>query len=332
MRRRDASSPDSPPDARGRAPAAFLGTTLEERPIWSGLYESVHDLLVPSGLPPLQLTSTPVPVPDRMSVKTNRWAVGTSTIVNGGALALVLLMGMRAALHPLPKPGATNHVDLSDLTIFAPSTGHSGGGGGGGSNDPIDPIVGRLPRFEKTPLVPPQVPPLEQPKLAIDPAIAAPPDIQLPDNASMPNIGVHVSANVSLLSNGPGNGAGIGTRSGDGDGPGRGNGAGPGFDRGIGGGIYQPGIGGVSSPIPVVSPEAEFSDEARRAKYQGVCMISIIVDTRGYPQNPRVVRSLGMGLDEKALDAVRRYRFKPAVRDGRPVPVRITVEVDFRLY
>ena len=61
-------------------------------------------------------------------------------------------------------------------------------------------------------------------------------------------------------------------------------------------------------------------------------MISIIVDSRGYPQSPRVVRSLGMGLDEKALDAVRRYRFKPAMKDGKPVPVMITVEVNFRLY
>jgi TonB family protein len=100
----------------------------------------------------------------------------------------------------------------------------------------------------------------------------------------------------------------------------------------VGGGPYTPGAGGVSFPVPLVSPEAEFSDEARRAKYQGVCAISIVVDTRGYPQNPRVVRSLGMGLDEKALEAVSRYRFKPALKNGKPVPAIITVEVNFRLY
>ena len=61
-------------------------------------------------------------------------------------------------------------------------------------------------------------------------------------------------------------------------------------------------------------------------------MISIIVDAHGYPQSPRVVRSLGMGLDDKALEAVRRYRFKPATKDGRPVAAMITVEVDFLLY
>jgi TonB family protein len=88
----------------------------------------------------------------------------------------------------------------------------------------------------------------------------------------------------------------------------------------------------VTNPVPLVSPEAEFSDEARRSKYQGVCMISIIVDARGYPQNPRVTRSLGMGLDEKALEAVQRYRFKPAMKDGKPVASMISVEVNFRLY
>jgi len=94
----------------------------------------------------------------------------------------------------------------------------------------------------------------------------------------------------------------------------------------------MPGVGGVSIPIPILSPEAEFSEEARRLKYQGVCAISIVVDTRGYPQNLRVVRALGMGLDEKALEAVRKYRFKPALKNGKPVPAIMTIEVNFRLY
>jgi TonB family protein len=173
---------------------------------------------------------------------------------------------------------------------------------------------------------------VEDPRLAIDPAIAVPLEISLPDNPSLPNIGVHNSPNVRLASNGPGMRAGIGTGSDGGVGPGTGAGDGPGFDHGAGGRIYVAGTGGVTNPIPLVSPEAEFSDEARRNKYQGICMISVIVDSRGYPRNPRVVRSLGMGLDEKALDAVQKYRFKPATKDGKPVAVMIGVEVDFRLY
>jgi TonB family protein len=96
--------------------------------------------------------------------------------------------------------------------------------------------------------------------------------------------------------------------------------------------LYRVGAG-VSAPVPLNSVEAEFTDEARRAKYQGVCIVSMIVDAQGNPQNPRVVRGLGMGLNERALEAVRRYRFKPAMLNGRtPVPVMISVEVNFRLY
>jgi TonB family protein len=78
--------------------------------------------------------------------------------------------------------------------------------------------------------------------------------------------------------------------------------------------------------------EAEFSDEARRAKYQGVVLVTFIIDKDGHPQNPRVVRSLGMGLDEKAIEAIKQYRFKPAMEFGKPVPVQYSVEVDFHLY
>jgi TonB family protein len=96
--------------------------------------------------------------------------------------------------------------------------------------------------------------------------------------------------------------------------------------------VYQIG-NGVSAPVPLNTVEAEFTDEARRTKNQGICLIELIVDAQGNPQNPRVIRRLGMGLDEKALDAVKKYRFKPAMKDGKiPVPVKITVEVNFRLY
>jgi TonB family protein len=168
------------------------------------------------------------------------------------------------------------------------------------------------------------VPVIQQPKLAVDPSI----NIALPDDSSMPNIGVHNSPNVSLASNGPGLHAGIGTGPGGGVGPGSGPGYGPGTDGGV---VYPPGHG-VVPPVPIYAPEAEFSDEARRSKYQGVCLISIIVDTHGNPQNPRVVQRLGMGLDEKAIEAIRRYKFKPGTKDGKPVPVLITIEVDFRMF
>jgi len=184
----------------------------------------------------------------------------------------------------------------------------------------------------KDPIVPPMVQTFDKPKIAMPAAIDVQKDIKLPDNPSLPNIGMYNSVSVSLASNGPGTNAGIGTGSNGGVGPGRGNGTGPGFDRGVGDSVYRPGIGGVSNPILVVSSDAEFSDEARRNKYQGVCLIAVIVDAHGYPSNLRVIRPLGMGLDEKALQSVQKYRFKPAMKNGRPVAAMINVEVDFRLY
>ncbi len=96
--------------------------------------------------------------------------------------------------------------------------------------------------------------------------------------------------------------------------------------------IYK--IGGhISAPVLIHRVTADYSDEARRAKYQGVCLVRLIVDKNGEPQNVHVVRALGMGLDEKAIEAVKQYRFKPAMNDGKtPVPAMITIEVDFRLY
>jgi len=119
------------------------------------------------------------------------------------------------------------------------------------------------------------------------------------------------------------------TTSSHGTGPG--TSGGHGWNVGPGEDLYRIG-GSVSAPIPLNSVIPEFSDDARAARYQGVCLVSVVVDTQGNPQNPRVTRSLGMGLDEKAVEAVRKYKFKPAMKDGKtPVTVRITIEVNFRL-
>jgi len=315
----------------GELNVAF-GIALEEKPIWVGLYESIRDVFFPPHLPPLVLTSTPIPVPDRMAVKPNPWAIGISTGINLGILGLLLFLGVRTIINAVNAPKVTaTDIDVSEFN--APKAANlAGGGGGGGDHSIVDPIKGKLPKIEKDPITPPMVPVVDHPKLAIDPAINVQQEIKLPDNPMLPNIGVKNSANVTLAANGEGSGSGMGTGSGGGLGSGNGNGYGPGTGGNAGGGLYRVG-GGVSAPVPLNSVEAEFSDEARRAKYQGVCLISLIVDAQGNPQNPRVVRALGMGLDEKALEAVRKYKFKPAMKDGRtPVPVMITVEVNFRLY
>ena len=312
----------------------FLGKAFEEKPIWLGLYESIRDVFFPPHLPPLELTSKPIPVPDRMAVKANPLAIGISSAVNILILLVLLFFVGKKIIETVAqqKLNATN-VDVSVWQPKAPKAGDSnGGGGGGGEHSIVDPIKGHLPKIEKNPIAPPQVETVDKPKLAVDPSINVQANITLPDNPTLPNLGVTKSPNVTVLSGGQGSGSGIGTGSGGGLGSGNGNGYGPGTGGGAGGGLYHVG-GGVSAPVPRNSVEAEFSDEARRAKYQGVCLISLIVDAQGNPQNPRVVRALGMGLDEKALEAVKKYKFKPAMKEGRtPVPVMITVEVNFRLY
>jgi TonB family protein len=304
----------------------FPGSVFDEKPLWAALFENMRDALFPSRLPPLELTSKPIPVPDRMAVRTNPWAIGTATVINGGVMALAILLGMRAAINRFTPSPTRAHVDIGDLHIFPPPAARpSDGASGGGTNDLIDPIEGRNPKFANAPIAPPMVPLIQQPKLPAESAI----DIRLPDNSSMPNIGVENSTNVTLASNGPGTHGGQGWGTNGGVGPGNGN---SGWGPGDGNSIYAPGQRGVIAPTLLIAPEAEFSDEARRNKYQGTCMLSVIVDAHGNPQNVHVIRALGMGLDQKALEAVRRYRFKPGTKDGKPVPVLISVAVDFRLF
>lgn len=309
---------------------AFLGKAFEQKPLWVDLWESIRDVFFPVKLPPLQLTSQPIPVPDRMAVKTNPWAVGISTTINAIILCLVLFFLGKKVIETVKPQLLDVSIDVGDYN--APKNPvKAGGGGGGGDRSPIVANKGKLPEKVPDPITPPTPVTIEHPKLPEPAAINVQRDIQLPDN-NMPMIGLHNSPNVTMASAGGGSGAGMGSGSGGGLGSGNGNGYGPGSGGNAGDGVYQVG-GRISQPVLIVQPEAEFSDEARRAKYQGVCVISLIVDAQGNPQNIHVIRTLGMGLDEKAMEAVRKYKFKPAMKDGKtPVPVNITVEVDFHLY
>jgi len=316
--------------ASGHELDAFLGKAFEEKPLWADLWASVRDVFFPVKLPPLQLTSTPIPVPDRMAVKPNPWAIGISTTINLTILLIVLFFVGKKVIETVKQQSLNINIDVSDYKAPKSDT-RAGGGGGGGDRSPIEANKGKLPEKVPDPVTPPTPVTLEHPKLPEPAAINVQKDIQLPDN-NMPMIGLHTSSNVQLASAGQGNGAGMGTGSGGGLGSGYGNGYGPGSGGNAGGGVYQVG-GRISAPVPIFQPEAEFSDEARRAKYQGVCIIALIVDAQGNPQNVHVIRTLGMGLDEKAMEAVRKYKFKPAMKDGKtPVPTMITVEVDFHLY
>jgi TonB family protein len=97
------------------------------------------------------------------------------------------------------------------------------------------------------------------------------------------------------------------------------------------GNVFKVG-GGVTAPRPIYQPPPEYSKEARKKKYQGTCILSLVVDADGRPRDIRVTRVLGLGLEEQAIKAVKQWKFEPALKDAHPVAVQINVEVSFRLY
>ena len=224
----------------------------------------------------------------------------------------------------------TSVAEISDYVLPVSPT-KAGGGGGGGDRDKMDAPQGKLPRQANEQFTPPAIVIRNvSPKLAIEPTVVAPP-INMAVN--MPNLGDPFSKiPLGPPTNGTGSGAGLGSGAGGGVGPGRGPGVGPaGSGGGIGGGAYRVG-GGVSAPRILYSPDPDYSEEARKAKYQGTVTLWMVVGADGRSRDVRVARSLGMGLDEKAIAAVKQWKFEPAMKDGRPVAVQINVEVNFRLY
>jgi TonB family protein len=202
-----------------------------------------------------------------------------------------------------------------------------GGGGGGGAHQVIEPTKGQAPKIAKVELLPPQIHRVEQPKLSVAPTM----QVKIPDNSNLPNFGVSQSPQIMLASQGSGSGSGFGHGMGGGIGMGHGVGSGPGSGGGYGGGLMSVG-GGVSAPQVIHSVEPEFTENARTANFQGTVGIQLIVDSQGNPQNVQVVRHLGMGLDEKAIAAVKQYKFHPAMYQGHPVAVQMVIDVDFHLH
>jgi protein TonB len=205
----------------------------------------------------------------------------------------------------------------------------SRGGGGGGDRDKVAAAQGALPKFSNEQITPPVVVVRnDDPKLTVEPTVVVAPDIRLPQVGPL---GDPLSGISGPTSNGVGAGGGIGSGTGGGIGSGTGRGVGPGHSGGVGGGAYRVG-GGVSAPRAIFSPDPQYSDEARKAKHQGIVVLWCVIGPDGRPHEMRVARSLGMGLDDKALEAVRTWRFEPALKDGRPVAVQVNIEVNFRLY
>lgn len=275
-------------------------------------------------------TSRPIFADYPLTFKRDRKSSAVSFVIHTFVIALVLTLTMKARTFITPKPiSIVTPVDfnLSTPPMILPVAKLAGGGGGGGANDLVEADRGRLPTIAKLEFAPPQIRRFESPKLAVEPTT----QVKIPYDNNLPDLGVAKSPQIALASQGRGTGSGFGQGLGGGIGAAQGGGAGQGSGGGYGGGLMSVG-GGVAAPQVLHSVEPEFTEEARRANFQGSVSIRLIVDSQGNPQNVQLIRHLGMGLDEKALEAVRQYKFKPAMYQGHPVSVQIVIDVDFHLH
>jgi TonB family protein len=305
------------------------------RPWFMDLPNQLRGLFEKPKAPSIPITSKPVDVPEvwqDYQPQSGSWL--NSLLVHLTAIAIIILPFFVSRVTQQVK--ASTKYDAVDISPYvaeleAASKKAMGGGGGGGDRSPTPASKGAVPRFAKVQLAPPlAVIRNPNPILQVEPTLLGPPQLKLPQMALNMPWGDPQGV-LGPPSNGPGTGGGIGSGEGTGIGSGKGGGLGPGEGGGVGGGPYSVG-GGVSAPIPIYKPEPAYSEEARKAKYQGTVVLWIIVDAQGNVIDPKVVRPLGLGLDEKALETVRTWKFKPALRNGTPVPVRVIVEVSFRLF
>ena len=249
-----------------------------------------------------------------------RDARSTWLAVLAHAAAIALIFWGVAAKVQFSAPVKT--ATLTELTPPQAPPKADAMGGGGGQKGPTPVAKGELPKLADMQITPPKAPPMIEPKIKMpDATIEVQKDLKMA-NAPMPNLGM---PNSPLLgtSMGNGNGTGIGSGSGTGLGPGSGG--------NYGGGVKRIG-GGVSAPVVIYQVDPEFSEEARKAKAAGNVLVNLWVDAQGNPQHVRVLRGVGMGLDEKAVAAVKQYKFKPAMEDGKPVAAQINIEVNFKIF
>lgn len=271
-----------------------------------------------------------------------------SGAAHAGIVALFVLLTVGVA-----APTAITATPMR--LVFLATPGPGGGGGGGGLKQPAPPpkaqmkgaslerspvpkprpVTTRPPEPKPKPTPPPpapepvakpvEPPPPEPPKPL--PQVVAPVAQTTPDPVD--KAGVLADAKDSD-SHGPGTGNGAGTGQGTGIGEGTGSGIGPGSGGGTGGGPYRPGAG-ITPPAIVREVRPDYTEEARRRGLSGDVELEIVVRADGSVGNVRLLRGLGGGLDQRAIDAVKQWRFSPARRFGTPVDVMVEVAVEFKL-
>ena len=305
---------------------------MEEVPWYRAILSGLKYLFVKEDVSEIQVTAEPVEVGDIFNdYKIRSSSFILSVILQVSFVAVVLLMPLLLIRDAKVTANETAlyFVDKTPLILNLPRAAPSGGGGGGGLKAPKPPSKGKLPKPSKTQFTPPTTRVVKRmPLLPVEPTVIVPQLAQLPI-INLPDYGDPLGI-PGPPSPGPGSGGGVGTGSGSGVGSGEGSGVGPGKGGGIGGGVYRVG-GGVTPPTVMSRFEPVYSEEARKAKYQGVVVLSAIVRKDGTIEILKVIRSLGLGLDENAINALKKWKFRPGMKGGKPVDVALNIEVNFSL-
>jgi protein TonB len=274
----------------------------------------------------------------RTSQQSKGLPLAVSGTLHAGLIAAVVLIttfGLAPAATTLVTDSRAE--DLHMVFVATP-----GPGGGGGLRQPAPPpkalreghhaLSSPLPVRRPPPPVEPAVAPPEPPPQPLKseplPTIVAPIIAAPADNRD--RIGVLQQAKTEVDSRGPGQGGGVGTGKGTGIGEGDGSGVGEGSGGGTGGGPYRPGSG-IEPPRLLREVKADYTDEARRRGLKGEVVLELVVRRDGTVTDVKVLRRLDAGLDDRAIQAVRQWRFAPATRHGTPVDVIVEVAVEFNL-
>jgi TonB family protein len=303
---------------------------------FGGFSDRVKEFFFPVKQAPLPFAVKPMRVKDIWSKDENfGWTQAISIGIHAAVIALLVIP---LFTRMTPDTHAKNKVDVTPLDIsdyvgkLPAGNNRAGGGGGGGDRSVLPAAKGRPPKFSTTQLAPPtQVFRNPNPKLPVEPTLLGAPEMKM-NTPPLPNLGDPMAASAEL-SNGSGNGGGIGSGESGGIGSGTGHGLGPGEEAGTGGGAFRAGINGVGMPACYYKPDPPYSDEARKAKYMGSVVVDVVIALDGRVTSPTIIKSPGLGLDEKTIETVKTWRCKPAMGPGgKPVPTRVAIEVVFRLF
>jgi len=316
------------PAPKGRVRSDLLVNWTE-----GGFWQNLKDLISPPKLPPLKTTSEAVDVPEIWSKNPQFTRVQALSVAIHAVVIVLLVVPF---LTGLTSPPNTNpRVITNDYSVFLPKlpagAERSGGGGGSGQHDALPATRGKIPKFSWTQLAPPMVHPIEHPHVSVTATIVGNPRLNLP-NPNDRNFGDPLGKMLND-SSGSGTGGSIGTGNGTGVGSGNGAGVGPGQGYGTGGGTPNAGLNGYGYATCLYCPNPPFTDEAVKEKYSGTVVLVGTVHPDGHVTDIQVVEGLGLGLSEKAIETVKKWRLKPAIGpDGRPATVRETINIDFRLF